>query len=281
MTFIHWIALFCDHFGTNRAALVRDPSLIDLLVTEKSCDINAICFEGQTLLLYAVQVESIQVARWLMELGADQMIKDFKGQTPFTICPQFIKNELLKTEEVKANEKSLEPAELDPSELTYQEEIGEGATAVVNSGLYRIERIAIKDLDLTAHHSEFNREIKIFKNLTQPILVLFVGLTTKHKMRLVTELCLGGSLYDIIHERSGLTLSSKQVVNACRGTWAVQNRDSDINVKIADFGISRIAFSHTVRPKAIQGTGWWMSPEMLFGDFDDVSEKSDIYSFGV
>lgn len=127
-------------------------------------------------------------------------------------------------------------------------------------------------------------------------------------MRLVTELCLGGSLYDLILEGSELTLSSKQVVNACRGTLAglaylhnhvpqiihldlktrnlllatpVQNRGSDINVKIADFGISHTASSYTARPNAVQGTWWWMSPEMLFGDFDEISEKSDIYSLGV
>lgn len=38
----------------RRAALLSDPSLIDLLVTEKSCDMNAMCFEGQTPLHYAV-----------------------------------------------------------------------------------------------------------------------------------------------------------------------------------------------------------------------------------
>ena len=59
----------------HRAALLSDPSLIDLLVTEKSCDMNAMCFEGQTPLHYAVRVESIQVALRLMELGADQKIK--------------------------------------------------------------------------------------------------------------------------------------------------------------------------------------------------------------
>ncbi|KAL0725698.1 hypothetical protein Bca4012_040297 [Brassica carinata] len=51
------------------------------------------------------------------------------------------------------------------------------------------------------------------------------------------------------------------------------------NVKVADFGLSRIKHETYLATKSGRGTPQWMAPEVLRNE--SANEKSDIYSFGV
>jgi serine/threonine protein kinase len=55
--------------------------------------------------------------------------------------------------------------------------------------------------------------------------------------------------------------------------------DNDNNVKVADFGKSRLMEVSSASLETI-GTLPWMAPEVLFGD-DDSGSKVDVYSFGI
>lgn len=140
-------------------------------------------------------------------------------------------------------------------------------------------------------------------------LVEFVGATTKDQLRLVMELCQGGSLHELLHDKR-VELSTDQILQICRGALSgldylhshdpqiihmdLKSRNlllarpvserTEICVKIADFGIARIATGTSVNilgPQLMAGTWFWMSPETLVGDLDEISEKSDIYSFSI
>jgi serine/threonine protein kinase len=53
--------------------------------------------------------------------------------------------------------------------------------------------------------------------------------------------------------------------------------DKNLNVKIGDFGLSRIKANNATMTRC--GTVAWTAPEILKGI--DYTEKSDVYSFGI
>jgi len=55
--------------------------------------------------------------------------------------------------------------------------------------------------------------------------------------------------------------------------------DKNWNVKVADFGLSRLKLETFLRTKTGKGTPQWMAPEVLRNEPSD--EKSDVYSYGV
>ncbi len=291
------------HSALHKAALVGNTDLVDLLI-EKGCDVNAICHSGQAPLHVAVQVENIDTAKKLIEYGADTAIADNKDRTPFSGVPQFIVNQIIAPESSEQDPSF--SREIDPDELTYGDSIGEGATATVFSGSLGGRGVAIKNFHFM-QRSEFNREVRILMRLQHPNLVQLIATTSKDKLRLVMELCSGGSLYCLLHERK-FKLCIDQILDACRGTLqglaylhneriihmdlksrnillesVIVDGNSTVRVKIADFGISRIASVTSGRVSApiIGGTWYWMSPETLVGDLDEISTKSDIYSFAI
>lgn len=294
------------HSALHRAALMGNPSLVELLVKDKQCDVNSICHNGQTPLHIAVEVENIEVAKKLMELGADISVADAKGRSPFDGIPKFIKNQFFEVPVVESS--SDDVWDIAPNDILYGEAIGEGATSVVYAGSIHDRPVAVKEFP-AIQRTEFNREVRILMKLKHPNLVEFIGSSSKEKLLLIMELCAGGSLYSLLHEQK-FKLSFSQVVAACRGILeglrylhsqdpqiihmdlksrnillqaAVRGPESNIGVKIADFGISRIASvtSGRLAGPAIAGTWFWMSPETLVGDLDEISTKSDMYSFSI
>ena len=297
------------HSVLHRAALLNNPALIDLLASSKKCDVDSICHRGQTPLHIAVQVENVDAAKRLVSLGANVEIVDNKGRTAFSGVPKFLLNQFIDSQ--TPGDLDDEDWELDPSSIQYGETIGEGATATVYSGHCKSQPVAIKNIS-SIQRSEFNREVRILMRLHHPSLVEFVGATTKDQLRLVMKLCRGGSLHELLHDKRQ-ALSMSQVMQLCRGALAgleylhtqdpqiihmdlksrnlllfepVMSDKSEVCVKIADFGISRIATTTSNNRIAGQlpvlaGTWFWMSPEALVGDLDEISAKCDIYSFSI
>jgi len=293
------------HSALHRAVFLNNTELVDVLVKEKGCDIDSICLTGQTPLHMAVQVENFEVAKKLVDLGANQESVDYKGRTPLSGVPHFILSQILNS---GTSDTSRDDSwELDPAEIHYGTIIGEGATATVYEGTYGEKKIALKNFS-SIQRTEFNREVRILMKLDHPNLVAFVGATNADKLRLVMELCEGGSLFSLLHDR-GFELSCNQILEICRGTLSglhylhtqspqiihmdlksrnlliskpIGDDSSPVEIKIADFGVSRIS-SSTCHPclTTVGGTSFWMSPETLVGDFDEISDKSDMYSFAI
>lgn len=113
---------------------------------------------------------------------------------------------------------------------------------------------------------------------------------------IVMEYINGKTLSDLIKENGRLNSKavvniSKQIANAleCAHKHHIIHRDikphniiidSELNVKVTDFGIARISTSSTITyTSSVLGTVHYISPEQAKGKFID--EKSDLYSLGV
>jgi hypothetical protein len=113
---------------------------------------------------------------------------------------------------------------------------------------------------------------------------------------IVMEYINGKTLNELIKDKGRLNSSavvsiSKQIANAldCAHKHHIIHRDikphniiidENLNVKVTDFGIARIATSSTITyTSSVLGTVHYISPEQAKGKFID--EKSDIYSLGV
>ncbi|KEP66957.1 UNVERIFIED_CONTAM: protein kinase domain-containing protein [Hammondia hammondi] len=91
-------------------------------------------------------------------------------------------------------------------ELVVEEKIGSGASSEVFAGTWRGSEVAIKRVVLPenelAFHAirDFERELKIMLRLRHPNLVLLMGANLRSRpLFVVTELCAGGSLFDLLH----------------------------------------------------------------------------------
>eukprot|EP00928_Gymnodinium_smaydae_P035659 TRINITY_DN2505_c0_g1_i2.p1 TRINITY_DN2505_c0_g1~~TRINITY_DN2505_c0_g1_i2.p1 ORF type:complete len:526 (+),score=113.34 TRINITY_DN2505_c0_g1_i2:74-1651(+) len=172
--------------------------------------------------------------------------------------------------------------EVDPSELVFQECLGVGTSAEVHRASWYGTDVAVKVLlprrsgragnggdtaadDVTAARDrEFRRELAVLPSLRHPHLVLFMGASTIGRPLIVSELCAGGALFRLLHQRPDVCLTwpqrQKIALDATKGLGflhlrRVVHRDvKSLNmllaapctgpadvvlVKIADFGLSR------------------------------------------
>jgi serine/threonine protein kinase len=199
--------------------------------------------------------------------------------------------------------------EIDRSEIQTGDRIGIGGTAEVFRGTYRGTEVAIKRMhfdgkSMPAHVEAFRKEIFAMATCRHPNLVLLMGAVTRVlPLTLVTELCRGGSLYDLLYTRKFKLCRKQQIKISLDVARAVKylhsqkpiliHRDlkslntlllepvsllSDIPVgKLADFGAAKQMQESTMT--ANTGTYVWMAPEVLNGV--SYSEKVDVYSFAM
>ncbi|CBZ53703.1 putative Tyrosine kinase-like (TKL) protein [Neospora caninum Liverpool] len=93
-------------------------------------------------------------------------------------------------------------------ELRVEEKIGSGASSEVFAGTWRGSEVAIKRVVLPENEmasravQDFERELTIMLRLRHPNLVLLMGANLHTRpLFVVTELCAGGSLFDLLHAR--------------------------------------------------------------------------------
>ncbi|CAD8153765.1 unnamed protein product [Paramecium octaurelia] len=188
--------------------------------------------------------------------------------------------------------------------INYQEikqgpQIGKGSYGIVFKGNWLGQGVAIKSYcqrkDQQKHKqlmADFLKEVQVISNLRHPNIVLYMGVCIKrHNFYLITEYMENGSLYDHIHKRKTKNLNFIQIIeDITLGMNNLHGRrimhcdlkssnvliDSNWNVKLCDFGLSRIKSKKT---KIMIGTPHWMAPEIMRGE--PYTEKSDVYSFGM
>jgi len=215
--------------------------------------------------------------------------------------------------------------EIPPGELTREEEvIGFGSTSIVYLGHLQglPEPVAVKECDLSqieeqcASHSgnalvAFIRELEVWPDVDHPSILKFLGFCFSEdftKLRIISQLCKGGTLFDVLHNRWDICLCNAQkkqilldigsAVEYLHSTKTpVMHRDlkslnvylldevvdqtSDIRVKLADFGFARVRpeWSGWCDLTSGAGTPHWMAPEVAQGTGYHL--MADVFSFAV
>ncbi|CAM8923532.1 unnamed protein product [Rhodiola kirilowii] len=187
--------------------------------------------------------------------------------------------------------------------LVLYERIGLGSYGEVYHADWNGMEVAVKkflDQDFSgAALAEFRREVRIMRGLRHPNVVHFVGAVTRPpNLSIITEFLPRGSLYRIIHRPHGyiderqrlkMALDVAQGMNCLHtSTPTIVHRDlkspnllvdNNWNVKVCDFGLSRLKHNTFLSSKSTAGTPEWMAPEVLRNE--PSNEKCDVYSFGV
>ncbi|CAH2059664.1 unnamed protein product [Thlaspi arvense] len=193
-------------------------------------------------------------------------------------------------------------------------ELGSGTFGTVYYGKWRGTDVAIKRIKnscFSARSSEqerqtkdFWREARILANLHHPNVVAFYGVVPKgpgETMATVTEFMVNGSLRHVLQRKDRSLDRRKKLMITLDAAFGMEYlhmknivhfdlkcdnllvnlRDPQRPVcKVGDFGLSRIK-RNTLVSGGVRGTLPWMAPELLNGSSNRVSEKVDVFSFGI
>ncbi|KAL1559810.1 putative serine/threonine-protein kinase drkD isoform X1 [Salvia divinorum] len=187
-------------------------------------------------------------------------------------------------------------------DLQLKEEIGQGSFAVVYRGIWNGSDVAVKVYTGSQYDEtllDYKKEIDIMRRLRHPNVLLFMGASrTEEKIAIVTEYMTRGSLFKTLH-RSNQSLDIRRrlriALDVARGMNYLHHRNPPIvhrdlkssnllvdkswNVKVGDFGLSKLKHSTFLTTRSGRGTPQWMAPEVLRNELS--TEKSDVFSFGV
>ncbi|KAJ3130517.1 Map microtubule affinity-regulating kinase [Nowakowskiella sp. JEL0407] len=181
--------------------------------------------------------------------------------------------------------------------------IGEGSFAKVKLGIHRLtnQQVAIKIIDKDKLPDEYSlknlhREVSVMRLLDHPnIIKLYEVIETKKELHLVLEYAAGGEVLDYIVAHGKLKESEakkfiRQIVSALEHCHAVNvvHRDlkaenllldSDMNIKISDFGLSNI-FDRTKTLATFCGSPVYSAPELIEGK-KYIGPEVDAWSLGI
>ncbi|KAM3378300.1 serine/threonine-protein kinase EDR1 [Capsicum galapagoense] len=187
--------------------------------------------------------------------------------------------------------------------LVIGERIGLGSYGEVYHADWNGTEVAVKkflDQDFSgAALAEFKREVRIMRRLRHPNVVRFMGAITRPPhLSIITEFLPRGSLYRIIHRphcQIDERMRIQMALDVAKGMDCLHTSnptivhrdlkspnllvDQNWNVKVCDFGLSRLKHNTFLSSKSTAGTPEWMAPEVLRNE--PSNEKCDIYSFGV
>ncbi|WRX10051.1 PB1 domain - like 1 [Theobroma cacao] len=200
------------------------------------------------------------------------------------------------------------------ADLEELRELGSGTYGTVYHGKWRGTDVAIKRIKksyFSGRSSEqdrlikdFWREAQILSNLHHPNVVAFYGVVpdgTGGTLATVTEYMVNGSLRNVLLKKDSSLDRHKKLIIAMDAAFGMEYLHSKnivhfdlkcdnllINLrdpqrpicKVGDFGLSRIKHN-TLVSGGVRGTLPWMAPELLNGSSSRVSEKVDVFSFGI
>ncbi|XP_022760862.1 uncharacterized protein LOC111307075 [Durio zibethinus] len=194
------------------------------------------------------------------------------------------------------------------------QELGSGTFGTVYHAKWRGTDVAIKRIKESCFSgrssekerltNEFWREAHILSKLHHPNVVAFYGVVTDGPggtMATVTEYMVNGSLRNALLKRDRALDRRRKLVIALDAAFGMEYlhlknivhfdlkcdnllinlRDPQRPIcKVGDFGLSRIK-RNTLVSGGVRGTLPWMAPELLNGSSIRVSEKVDVFSFGI
>lgn len=193
-------------------------------------------------------------------------------------------------------------------------ELGSGTFGTVYHGKWRGTDVAIKRIKkscFTGRSSEqqrltieFWREADILSKLHHPNVVAFYGVVQDGPggtLATVAEFMVDGSLRHVLLRKDRYLDRRKRLIIAMDAAFGMEYLHSKnivhfdlkcdnllVNLKdplrpickVGDFGLSKIK-RNTLVSGGVRGTLPWMAPELLNGSSNKVSEKVDVFSFGI
>ncbi|KAL9235670.1 hypothetical protein vseg_010411 [Gypsophila vaccaria] len=193
-------------------------------------------------------------------------------------------------------------------------ELGSGTYGTVYHGNWRGSDVAVKRIKKSCFSGrsseqerltrDFWREAQILSRLHHPNVVAFYGVVPNESgetLATVTEFMVNGSLWNILLKKDGSLDSRRKLIIAMDAAFGMEYLHSKNIVhfdlkcdnllvdmrdlqrpicKVGDFGLSRIK-RNTLVSGGVRGTLPWMAPELLNGSSNKVSEKVDVFSFGI
>ncbi|MCO5569573.1 hypothetical protein L7F22_023288 [Adiantum nelumboides] len=200
------------------------------------------------------------------------------------------------------------------SDLEDMKELGSGTYGTVYHGKWRGSDVAIKRIKASCFTgppsererlmADFWREACTLGQLHHPNVVAFYGVVPDGPggtLATVTEYMVNGSLKQVLQKKDrtidrrkrlfiamdaafGMEyLHSKNIVHfdlKCENLL-VNMRDAHRPIcKVGDFGLSKVKH-HTLVSGGVRGTLPWMAPELMSGNCSMVSDKVDVFSFGI
>ncbi|KAH9605275.1 hypothetical protein KSS87_005554 [Heliosperma pusillum] len=163
-------------------------------------------------------------------------------------------------------------------DLHLGEEIGQGSYAVVYHGLWNGSDVAIKVYFGKDYNEEtllgYKKEISIMRKLRHPNVLLFMGACySQERLAIVTEFLPRGSLFKILHKNNqilDLRRRLRMALDVARGMNYLHRRnppivhrdlkssnllvDKNWNVKVGDFGLSKLKNATYLTAKSGGGT---------------------------
>lgn len=220
-----------------------------------------------------------------------------------------VKNEITKKKKAKKESKAnktpnyskIAPFKVEYNDLVFGKKVQEGAFGEVYRGVWLGNEIAIKKFKPKKLKGitklNLDAEVEILNNLRHPNILLYMGVCVHYEEHLmITEFMENGSLFDHLHNEK-TCIAPSQVVDIVEdivlGMRYQHGRkvlhcdlkssnilvDENWNIKLADFGLSRIRKDRKLERKSRVGTPNWMAPEVIRGE--KYTDKSDVYSFGM
>ncbi|KAI9401436.1 hypothetical protein POPTR_001G123500v4 [Populus trichocarpa] len=199
-------------------------------------------------------------------------------------------------------------------DLEELKELGSGTFGTVYHGKWRGTDVAIKRIKkscFTGRSSEqerltveFWREAEILSKLHHPNVVAFYGVVQDGPggtLATVAEFMVNGSLRHVLLSKDRHLDHRKRLIIAMDAAFGMEYLHSKnivhfdlkcdnllVNLKdplrpickVGDFGLSKIK-RNTLVTGGVRGTLPWMAPELLNGSSSKVSEKVDVFSFGI
>ncbi|KAG8386649.1 hypothetical protein BUALT_Bualt03G0170600 [Buddleja alternifolia] len=200
------------------------------------------------------------------------------------------------------------------ADLEELKELGSGTFGTVYHGKWRGSDVAIKRIKkscFTGRQSEqerltveFWREAEILSKLHHPNVVAFYGVVQDGPggtLATVTEYMVDGSLRHVLLRKDRHLDRRKRLIIAMDAAFGMEYLHAKnivhfdlkcdnllVNLKdptrpickVGDFGLSKIK-RNTLVSGGVRGTLPWMAPELLNGSSNKVSEKVDVFSFGI
>ncbi|KAG6687227.1 hypothetical protein I3842_11G060100 [Carya illinoinensis] len=199
-------------------------------------------------------------------------------------------------------------------DLEELKELGSGTFGTVYHGKWRGTDVAIKRIKKSCFMGrsseqerltlEFWREADILSKLHHPNVVAFYGVVQDGPggtLATVTEYMVDGSLRHVLVRKDRYLDRRKRLIIAMDAAFGMEYLHSKnivhfdlkcdnllVNLKdpsrpickVGDFGLSKIK-KNTLVSGGVRGTLPWMAPELLNGSSNKVSEKVDVFSFGI
>ncbi|KAL8223008.1 hypothetical protein R6Q57_020407 [Mikania cordata] len=193
-------------------------------------------------------------------------------------------------------------------------ELGSGTYGAVYHGKWKGSDVAIKRIKASCFAGrptererlivDFWKEALILSSLHHPNVVSFYGIVRDGpdgSLATVTEFMVNGSLKQFLLKKDRTIDRRKRLIIAMDASFGmeylhgknivhfdlkcenllVNMRDPHRPIcKIGDLGLSKVK-QHTLVSGGVRGTLPWMAPELLSGKNHMVSEKIDVYSFGI